>query len=112
MFAMVCTRVNIAYGASVLSRFLANPGKEHWQAVNSCFDKGILNQCLSFQKIEKEKANKSISLAVSQMQILPRIRTRRDQFQGMIFTLSEGAISWKSKCKLPQHYLPQRHLKP
>ncbi|GKB40391.1 hypothetical protein Tco_0996339 [Tanacetum coccineum] len=30
---MVCTRPNIAYAVSVVSRYLANPGKNHWEAV-------------------------------------------------------------------------------
>ena len=29
MYAMVCTRPNIAYAVSVTSRFLTNPSKEH-----------------------------------------------------------------------------------
>ncbi|URE44176.1 Retrotransposon protein [Musa troglodytarum] len=33
MYAMVCTRSDIAYAVGVTSRFLANLGKEHWAAV-------------------------------------------------------------------------------
>ena len=33
MYAMICTRPNIAHAVGVVSRFLANPGKEHWMAV-------------------------------------------------------------------------------
>ncbi|KAK9076575.1 hypothetical protein SSX86_004909 [Deinandra increscens subsp. villosa] len=33
MFLMVCTRLDISFGVSVVSRFLSNPGKEHWKAV-------------------------------------------------------------------------------
>ena len=29
MYAMVCTRPNIAHVVGVVSRFLSNPGKEH-----------------------------------------------------------------------------------
>lgn len=32
IFAMVCTRPDIAYSVGVLSRFMANPGKAHWEA--------------------------------------------------------------------------------
>ena len=31
MYAMICTRPDIAYAVKVLSRFLANPGNEHWE---------------------------------------------------------------------------------
>nr|GEW31710.1 retrovirus-related Pol polyprotein from transposon TNT 1-94 [Tanacetum cinerariifolium] len=33
MYLMVCTRPNIAYAVSIVSRYLANPGKNHWEAV-------------------------------------------------------------------------------
>nr|GFA02763.1 retrovirus-related Pol polyprotein from transposon TNT 1-94 [Tanacetum cinerariifolium]GFA02794.1 retrovirus-related Pol polyprotein from transposon TNT 1-94 [Tanacetum cinerariifolium] len=33
MYLMVCTRLDIAYVVSVVSRYLANPGKNHWKAV-------------------------------------------------------------------------------
>nr|GEW91740.1 hypothetical protein [Tanacetum cinerariifolium] len=35
MYLMVCTRPDIAYGISVFSRYLANPCKNHWEAVKS-----------------------------------------------------------------------------
>jgi len=33
MYVMVCTRPNIAQAVGVLSRFMANPGWVHWDAV-------------------------------------------------------------------------------
>eukprot|EP00253_Pinus_taeda_P013245 PITA_13245 len=33
MYAMVCTRPDIAYVVGVLSRFMSKPGKEHWTEV-------------------------------------------------------------------------------
>lgn len=33
MYAMVCTRPDIAHVVEVVSRFLSNPGKEHWATV-------------------------------------------------------------------------------
>ncbi|GKF73688.1 hypothetical protein Tco_0220020, partial [Tanacetum coccineum] len=33
VYLMVCTRPDIAYAVSVVSRYLANPGKKHWEAV-------------------------------------------------------------------------------
>ena len=29
MYAMVCTRLDLAHAVGVLSRFMSNPGKEH-----------------------------------------------------------------------------------
>ncbi|GJW65124.1 hypothetical protein Tco_0117008 [Tanacetum coccineum] len=33
MYLMVCTRPDITYAVSVVSRYLVNPGKNHWEAV-------------------------------------------------------------------------------
>ena len=33
MYAMVCTRPDIAYGVSLLSRYMSNPRRDHWEAL-------------------------------------------------------------------------------
>uniref|UniRef100_A0A803PR66 Retrovirus-related Pol polyprotein from transposon TNT 1-94 n=1 Tax=Cannabis sativa TaxID=3483 RepID=A0A803PR66_CANSA len=33
MYVMVCTRLDIAYALSMVSRFMENLGKEHWEAL-------------------------------------------------------------------------------
>ena len=33
MYAIVCTRADIVYIVSLVSRFMSDPGKEHWDAV-------------------------------------------------------------------------------
>jgi hypothetical protein len=33
MYAMVCTRLDIAHAVGVVSRYMNNPSKEHWEAV-------------------------------------------------------------------------------
>lgn len=33
MYAIVCTRPNISHAVSMVSRYMHNPGKGHWQAV-------------------------------------------------------------------------------
>lgn len=33
MYVMVCTRPDIAHAIRIVSRFLANPGKLHWEVV-------------------------------------------------------------------------------
>ena len=37
MYAMVCTRLDISHVVGVVSRFLANPSKAHWEAVKWIF---------------------------------------------------------------------------
>ncbi|GKD04760.1 retrotransposon protein, putative, ty1-copia subclass [Tanacetum coccineum] len=45
MYLMMCTRPDIVYAVSVVSRYLANPGKNHWEAVKWIFKylRGIAN---------------------------------------------------------------------
>ena len=33
MYAMVCTRPDLSYPLSILSRFMSNPGLKHWNAL-------------------------------------------------------------------------------
>jgi hypothetical protein len=37
MYAMVCTRPNIAHAVGVLSRYMSKPVKEHWTIVKRFF---------------------------------------------------------------------------
>ena len=50
MYAMVCTRPNIAHAVGVVSRFMVNLGKDHWEAVKWIFRylRGSSKLCLTF----------------------------------------------------------------
>ena len=50
MYAMVCTRPDIAHIVGVVSRFMVNPGKDHWEAVKWIFKylRGCSKLCLTF----------------------------------------------------------------
>ncbi|CAA0829062.1 cysteine-rich RLK (RECEPTOR-like protein kinase) 8 [Striga hermonthica] len=52
MYAMVCTRLHTAHAFGIVSRYLSNPGKDHWEAVKWIlrYLKGSANKCLSFNK--------------------------------------------------------------
>ena len=51
MFAMICTRLDIAQAVGAVSRFMANPGKEHWNAVKRIlrYLKGTLGVTLCYR---------------------------------------------------------------
>ena len=51
MYAMVCTRPDIAHAVGVVSRFLKNPGKEHWKAVKwiLMYLRGSSDECLCLE---------------------------------------------------------------
>ena len=50
MYAIVCTRPDIAHGVRVVSCFLTNPRKEHWEAVKWIlgYMRGTFRVCLCF----------------------------------------------------------------
>lgn len=50
MYAMVYTRPDIAHAVGVISRFLANPSKEHWETIKWIlrYLKGYSKICLCF----------------------------------------------------------------
>ena len=52
MYAMVCTRPDITHAVGVVSRFLSNPAKEHWEGVKWIlrYLKGTSEMCLCFRK--------------------------------------------------------------
>nr|GEW71301.1 retrovirus-related Pol polyprotein from transposon TNT 1-94 [Tanacetum cinerariifolium] len=52
MYAIVCTRPDLAHVISVVSKYMYNPGKMHWESVKCiiCYLKGTSNIGLSFEK--------------------------------------------------------------
>ncbi|GJW79635.1 hypothetical protein Tco_0143610 [Tanacetum coccineum] len=50
MFVMICTIPNIAHAVGVVSRYIAEPGREHWEAVKRILRhiKGTLDVALCF----------------------------------------------------------------
>ena len=55
MYAMVCSRPDIAYLLSVFSKYMANPGKEHWKGVKWLlrYVKGSIDLGLKFGSSRK-----------------------------------------------------------
>ena len=50
MYAIVCTRTNIAYTMGVVNRYMGNPRRQHWEAVKwiLCYLRGTLDVALCF----------------------------------------------------------------
>jgi len=59
MYALVSTRPNIPYAVSIVSRYMSNPGKEHWQAVKWKFRylKGTVDIGLVFDEDKVTRSN-------------------------------------------------------
>uniref|UniRef100_A0A3Q7J8D3 Reverse transcriptase Ty1/copia-type domain-containing protein n=1 Tax=Solanum lycopersicum TaxID=4081 RepID=A0A3Q7J8D3_SOLLC len=92
MYAMVCTRPDLAHAVSVVSRFMGQPGREHWQAVKRIFrylrgtsDVGLIyggdTQCLVTGYSDSDYAGD--------------VDTRRSM-TGYVFTLGGSVVSWKA----------------
>jgi len=92
MFAMICTRPDIAHAVGVVSRYMANPGREHWNAV-----KRILRYI---------KGSIDVALCYGGSDFIVRGYVDSDyagdfdkskSTTGYVFTLASGAVSWVSK---------------
>jgi len=57
MYAMICTRSDLAYTVSTVSWFMSNPVKQHWEAVKCVlrYLRGTAKLGLGFQRLEMEK---------------------------------------------------------
>ncbi|KAJ9538856.1 hypothetical protein OSB04_031589 [Centaurea solstitialis] len=93
MYAMLCTRPDVAYSVSVTSRYQQNPGEPHWVAVKNILKylRRTKDMFLVFGGSEDEISVTGYSDASFQ--------TDRDDFRsqsGYVFTLNGGTISWKS----------------
>ena len=50
MYTMICTRPYLAYSISLLSKYMSNPGREHWEALKWLlrYVKGTVNEGLVY----------------------------------------------------------------
>ena len=92
MYAMICTRPDLAHAVSMVSRYMHNPGKDHWSAVKWIFRylKGTSDIGLVF---DKTTTNDVVGFVDSDY---GGDLDRRRSLSGYIFTLCNGAISWKA----------------
>ncbi|KAL0413045.1 UNVERIFIED_CONTAM: Copia protein [Sesamum radiatum] len=84
-------RPDIAYVVSRLSRYTHNPNKEHWDALQGLlrYLKGTMNLCLHFNKYPTILEGFCDANWVTYNEEV-------SSTSGYVFTLGEGAISWKS----------------
>jgi hypothetical protein len=91
MYAMVCSRPDLAHSLSVVSRFMANPGKDHWSAVQWIFRylRGTSHACLHFGRLKEGLQGFVDSDYAGDLD-------KRRSLTGYVFTVGGCAISWKS----------------
>ncbi|KAH9767897.1 Integrase catalytic domain-containing protein [Citrus sinensis] len=92
MFAMICTRPDIAQAVGAVSRYMANPGGEHWIAV-----KRILRYI-------RETSDVALCYGRSEFTVMGCVDSdftgdldKRKSTTGYVFTLAGAAVSWVSK---------------
>lgn len=92
MYAMVCTRPDLAHAVSVVSRFMANPAKEHWQAVKWIFRylKGTHSSHLEFSR------DTTNLIGYVDADYAGCMDTRRST-SAYVFTFGGCAVSWRSR---------------
>ncbi|KAG8490001.1 hypothetical protein CXB51_016020 [Gossypium anomalum] len=94
MHAMVCTRLDISQAVSIMSRYMHNPGKGHWQAmkwilryIQKTVDVGLLFK-------QDNTLGKGV-IGYVDSGYAGDLDKRRST-TGYVFTLAGGPISWKS----------------
>ena len=92
MYAMVCTRPNIAHAVGVVSRYMNNPGKEHWMVVKWIlrYLRGTTYQALCF-------GGSNIALQGYVDADMAGDRDNRRSTTGYVFTVGGTDVSWVSK---------------
>src|SRR5271167_4009163 len=98
MYAMVCTRPDIAHAVGVLSRFMSKPGKEHWDAVKRVFRylRGTSDYSLCYH-CKSSGAPHSVCIHGFVDSDWAGDIDKRRSTSGYVFTMFGGAISWMSK---------------
>jgi hypothetical protein len=94
MYAMVCTRPDISQAVSVVSRYMANPSKEHWQAVKWIFRylRGTADVGLVYDRASTDSSN---FVGFVDSHYAGDLDKRRS-LTGYVFTLFGCTISWKA----------------
>lgn len=91
MYAMVCTRPDIAHVVKVFNRFMSNQGKEHWETVTWIlrYLRGTTNSTLCYGGSE-------ICLQGYVDANLAKDNDNRKSTTGCVFTLGSAAVTWVS----------------
>jgi hypothetical protein len=92
MYAQVCTRPDLAFMTGMLCRYQSNPGMDHWRAAKKVLHylQGTKVLMLTYKKSDNLKV-----VGYSDADFAGCVDTKKST-SGYVFTLKNGAISWKS----------------
>ncbi|XP_052197308.1 secreted RxLR effector protein 161-like [Diospyros lotus] len=94
MYSMISTRPDLAYSISLLSRFMSNPGKSHWDAPKYVlrYIKGTTGVGLSYMK-----RGENLDLVGYVDSDFAGDRDTRKSTTAYMFSLGGNCISWKAQ---------------
>ena len=94
MYAMVCTRPDISHAVGTVSKYMHNPGKEHWQVVKWIirYIQKTLDVGLIFEKDDMVGQHVVGYCGSDYAGDLDKRRSTT----GYVFTLAKVPVSWKS----------------
>ena len=93
MYAMLCTRPNICYAVSIVSRYQSNSGSEHWTAI-----KHILKYLNRTKRYFLVFGGEDLTVQGYTNSYFQSDIDDRKSISRFVFTLGKGTISWRS-CK-------------
>ncbi|XP_070677997.1 secreted RxLR effector protein 161-like [Malus domestica] len=95
MYAMVCTRPDIAHAVGLVSRFMHNPGKMHWEAAKWIlrYLHGTRNTGICFERNDRGIGKFSTGYVDSDF---ASDLDKRRSTTGYVFTMANGPICWRS----------------
>ncbi|KAL0546873.1 hypothetical protein IC582_016791 [Cucumis melo] len=94
MYLMVCTRPNLAHSSSLVSRYMGNPGKIHWEATKWVFRYLVGTKNRGF--LYKPPNDFKLRVRGFMDANFAGDSNKRRSLTGFVFTLGENLISWKS----------------
>nr|GEZ45147.1 hypothetical protein [Tanacetum cinerariifolium] len=103
MYAMRCTRLDVAFDQNVTSRFQQNPGDLHWTTVKNIL-KYIGNTKDMFLVYEGDKKRELRVSCYTDARYLTDADDLKSQ-TGYVFVLNGGAVDWKSEAVWVRKFL-------
>ena len=91
MYAMICTRLDIPFAVGVVSRYMSNLGKKHWEVVKDImrYLNGTRKLCICFGR------NEACVVGYTDADYAGDMDMRSTS--GYVFMFTGGAVSWRSR---------------
>ncbi|MCO5597506.1 hypothetical protein L7F22_051584 [Adiantum nelumboides] len=92
MYAIICTRPDIAFAVGVVSRYMSNPSKKHWEAV-----KGLMRYLNGTKGLGVRFGGEDACVLGYTDSDYAGDMDKRRSTSGYVFLFNGGAVSWRSR---------------